>query len=311
MAPDRDRPATYSVVPAPGEPPVAVWRLEHGGEINGSFEEHAHDFPGLGYFQATGGRLRTGRRTWPIQAGDLFVIAPGDVMGRAHATDLAGSSGWGVFFTADALGPDVPGAHLAWRTHPLLFPFVRGGAIGALRLRVPESDRPAWDGRIQALHDELTHRRDGYQQAVLAHLVLLLVAVSRLATDVVGDLRENQQPLLAEVFDIIEQRYPQPLSLRDVATAVNISPGHLTTTVRRRTGRTVQEWITERRMVQARRLLAATQLPISEVGRRVGFPDPGYFTRTFGKIHGTSPIRWRRAGTDPQQAETSQKPRPR
>ena len=295
-APTRDRPATYSMRLTPGELPVAAWPLEHGLQTDGSFEEHAHDFPGLVYFQATAGLLRTGRRTWPIEAGDLFVIAPGDVMGHVHATDLAETRGWGVFFTADALGPDVPGAHLAWRTHPLLFPFVRGGAIGALRLRVPEPLRPEWSARIQALHDELAQRRDGYQEAVLAHLVLLLIGVSRLAADVVGDLRENRESLLAEVFEIIERGYRQPLSLRDVAAAVSISPGHLTSTVRRRTGRTVQAWITERRMTQARRLLAATELPISEIGRQVGFPDAGYFARTFGKVHGLSPTRWRQAG---------------
>jgi AraC family transcriptional regulator, transcriptional activator of pobA len=286
------------MLPAPGEVPVATWRLEHGWERTGSFEEHVHDFPGLAYFETSGGLLRTGRRTWPIQAGDLFVIAPGDVMGHINATDLAGTNGWGVFFTADALGPDVPGAHLAWRTHPLLFPFVRGGAIGALRLRVPEPGRSEWAARIQALHEELTQRRDGYREAALAHLVLLLVGVSRLAADVVGDLHENREPLLAEVFEVIEQRYPQPLSLRDVAAAVSISPGHLTSTVRRQTGRTVQQWITERRMVQARRLLAATELPVGEVGRRVGFPDAGYFARTFSKVHGTSPVQWRRAGQE-------------
>jgi AraC family transcriptional regulator, transcriptional activator of pobA len=296
-APGRERPATYSMLPVPGELPVATWRLAHDWESSGSFEEHTHDFPGLAYFETTGGVLRTGRHAWPIEAGDLFVIAPGDVMGRIHAADLAGSDGWGVFFTADALGPDVPGAHLAWRTHPLLFPFVRGGAIGALRLRVPEPDRPEWTVRIRALHEELAQRRDGYREAALAHLVLLLVGVSRLAVDVVGDLRENQEPLLAEVFEVIERRYPEPLSLRDVAAAVNISPGHLTATVRGQTGRTVQQWITERRMVQARRLLAATALPIGEVGRRVGFPDAGYFARTFGKVHGVSPARWR-AGHD-------------
>ncbi len=295
-APGRDRPATYSMLPTPGELPVSTWRLDHGWKANGSFEEHAHDFPGLAYFQTTGGLLRTGNRAWPIEAGDLFVIAPGDVMGSIDAADLAGTNGWGVFFTADALGPDVPGAHLAWRTHPLLFPFVRGGAIGALRLRVPETERTEWSTRIHALHDELARRRDGYREAALAHLVLLLVGVSRLAADVVGDLRENREPLLAEVFEVIERRYPHPLSLRDVAAAVNISPGHLTSTVRRQTGRTVQQWITERRMVQARRLLAATELPVGEVGRRVGFPDAGYFARTFGRVHSMSPARWRQAG---------------
>jgi AraC family transcriptional activator of pobA len=97
------------------------------------------------------------------------------------------------------------------------------------------------------------------------------------------------------VFEVIERGYAQALSLRDVAAAVNISPGHLTSTVRRQTGRTVQQWITERRMVQARRLLAATELTIGEVGRRAGFPDAGYFARTFGKTHGMSPTRWRAA----------------
>lgn len=112
--------------------------------------------------------------------------------------------------------------------------------------------------------------------------------------DVVGDLRLNDEPLLAEVFAVIERRYAEPLSLRDVALAVNLSPGHVTTTVRRRTARTVQDWITERRMAQARRLLVETDLTIAAVGRRAGYPDPGYFARSFRRVHGVSPRGYRR-----------------
>lgn len=69
-----------------------------------------------------------------------------------------------------------------------------------------------------------------------------------------------------------------------------------TTVVRRRTGRTgrtVQEWIIERRMSEARVLLGGTDLPISEIARRVGVADAGYFARLFRTIHGVSPRRWR------------------
>jgi AraC-like DNA-binding protein len=83
------------------------------------------------------------------------------------------------------------------------------------------------------------------------------------------------------------------LSLRDVAREVGMTPGHLTTVVRRRTGRTVQEWIIERRMAEARSLLAETDLPVAEVARRVGVPDPGYFSRLFSRRHGASPREWR------------------
>jgi AraC family transcriptional regulator, transcriptional activator of pobA len=53
---------------------------------------------------------------------------------------------------------------------------------------------------------ELRQRRDGYREAVLAHLTLLLLGVGRLAADVVGDLRFKDEPLLAEVFGFIEER---------------------------------------------------------------------------------------------------------
>ena len=40
----------------------------------------------------------------------------------------------------------------------------------------------------------------------MARLTLLLVGVSRLAADVVGDLRLKDEPLLADVFGFIEAR---------------------------------------------------------------------------------------------------------
>ena len=288
---DRTRPPIYAIVPASGEPPVGVWAFDSLTPHDTTVGEHAHVFPVLVYFERARGSLTVGGRSWSLAPGAVFVVAPGEPVGPFDTSDVHEAAGWTVSFTPDALGPDSPG--LAWRTHPMLFPFARGGAVGALRYTVPTADQREWADRMRTLHDELTGRPDGYREAVLAHLVLLLVGVSRLAADVVGDLRGNREPLLADVFAVIEERYTGRLSLRDVALAVNFSPGHLTSTVRRRTGRTVQEWITERRMVQARRLLARTDLPVGEVGRRAGYPDPGYFARVFGREHGVSPARWR------------------
>jgi AraC-like DNA-binding protein len=151
-----------------------------------------------------------------------------------------------------------------------------------------------WLATITAIETELAERGPEYRQAALAHLTLLLVDVARLATDVVEDLRRSKETLLADVFDVIERRFTEPLSLRDVAGAIGMTPGHLTTLVRRRTGRTVVDWITERRMVQARRLLVRTELPVSEIARQVGIPDAGYFARLFRQSNGMTPRAWRR-----------------
>lgn len=286
---------TYQVVP--GVPPVTTMRVDKA-----AFDEvedghaHAHDFLVIAYFERGGGALRLAEQAWPVAAGDVYLIAPGEVLGSADTDGLKEAEGWGVYFPTEALGEQVAGAILSWRAHPLLFPFVRGQSGGAQRLTVPLSDRATWSERFQALDRELHERRDGYREATLAHLTLLLVDVARLAADVAGSMRLKGEPLLANVFAFIEDRYPDPISLKDVAWAVSLTPAHLTTVVRRKTGRTVQEWITERRMAAARRLLVETDLSVAEVGRQVGYRSAGYFVRTFRRAHGLTPLAWRRAG---------------
>jgi len=200
----------YAMVPAPGELALAVWRLGHGDTVTARAGTHAHDFPLMAYSESSSGPLSSDSPSFSLAAGDLLVVAPGTVMGPFDPTHPGHASGWAVSFTAEVLGPDVPGSSFAWRTHPLLFPFVRGQATGVLRRSVAPEDRAEWSRRFEALARELAERRDGYREAAIAHLTLLLVAASRLATDVVDDLRVNQEPLLADVFEVIERHYAEP-----------------------------------------------------------------------------------------------------
>lgn len=286
----------YAYEPAPGAPPVGVLRLDRATLTPiAPPGTHAHDFPGLAYFERGGGSLRSGSREWRVEPGDVYVVAPGELVGLGSVAGLEQAEGWAVYFTAEVFERGPSAGFLSWRAHPLLLPFVRGEAGGVLRLRLPGAERSRWSERCAALDEELRETRDGYAEAALAHLMLLLVDVARLAADIVGELRLNDEPLLAEVFGFIEAHYHEPISLRDAAAAVALTPGHLTTAVRRKTGRTVQDWILERRMAEARRLLVETDQTAEEVGRRIGYTDPAYFTRSFRRVHHTTPLRWRAA----------------
>ncbi len=289
----------YTYRRLPGLPPVSVVRFPGATLPAGGLpptHAHAHDFLVLAYIEVGGGSLRVDDREWPVVAGDAFVIAPGEVVAAGETTGHRTAAAWAVFFPLDVLEPRTTAAFQSWRAHPLLFPFVGGAAGGAQRLHVPPADRAGWSERFALLEGELRERRDGYNEAVLAHLTLLLVSVSRLAADVASDLKLKDEPLLATVFDFIEARYHQPISLQHVAAASGLSPGHLTTVVGRKTGRTVQQWIAERRMTEARRLLAGTDLTVEAVGSRIGYRDVSYFIRTFKRGHGVTPLEWRRAG---------------
>ncbi|WP_083826532.1 AraC family transcriptional regulator [Hoyosella subflava] len=276
----------------PGLPAVSVTRFEAGVRAPEK-SSHAHDFVVLCFFEDGGGSVRTGGQPHLIAPGDVCVVTPGQVV-SAHDHDSGDSGGgWLVFFPPEVLRTGAAGE---WRSHPLLSRFVNGATETAQWLNVPEEGRYTWSQRFQSLERELKERRDGYRDAVLAHLTLLLVDTARLGENVVRDLQTKNEPLLAAVFAHIEDHYAEPLALTDIARAVGLTPGHVTTTVKNKTGRTVGEWIVQRRMAAARRLLADTVIPIEEVARHTGFTDPGYFTRIFRRNHGTTPLNWRRSG---------------
>ena len=279
--------------------PVGTLRLGGGLATDGLARSHSHDFPVLLYFEHGGCSMRIGDGEWRVEPGDVYTIAPGEVAelhaanGRSQVSQV---SGWAVFFPPEVLGPGASRIFLSWRSHPLLFPFALGAAGGVHRVHVPPDNRAVWSERIRALESEMCQRREGYQDAAVSLLRLLLVEVARLAAELVGDLRLKDEPLLAAVFAFIEAHFREPISLKDVAQAVSLSPGHLTTIIRRKSGRTVLEWITERRLAEARRLLVETDLAVEDVGRRVGYVEAGYFVRTFRRAYSLTPASWRRAG---------------
>ncbi|GIJ78386.1 AraC-type DNA-binding protein [Micromonospora phaseoli] len=278
---------------APGAPAVAIARVTDDTPT-GKTGAHSHDFLVLFYAHRGSGTVLIDEAVWTVNEGDIFIIAPGQVVSAIDPHRKLVIDGWVVWFPTDVIRPGTGGPYSSWRTHPLLFPFALG-VERAQRLRIPASGRAEWWQRFVAIDAELRGRRDGYHEATHALLTLLLVDLSRLTTDITDTLRARDEPLLAAVFDAIERRYHEPISLAQIAAELALSPGHLTTVVRRKTGRTVQQWITLRRMQQARLLLTDTDLTIATISRRIGYPDTSYFIKRFRTDHEMTPAQWRSA----------------
>ena len=98
---------------------------------------------------------------------------------------------------------------------------------------------------------------------------------------------------LRAIFAFIEANYHQPITLNDVAKAFSYTPSYLTSLVRRLTGKTLYQWIVQRRMFQARRLLLSTELPVSQIALAVGYLDTGHFVKHFRQIHKKPPKSWK------------------
>ncbi|NIZ91972.1 helix-turn-helix domain-containing protein [Kineococcus rubinsiae] len=100
---------------------------------------------------------------------------------------------------------------------------------------------------------------------------------------------------VAATVSVIERRLAEPLTVRDVAAAVGVSPGHLTRVFSARTGETVVGYLRRRRVEHARHLLTSSTMSISAVAASVGIPDLQAFNKTCRAVTGSSP-RGLRAG---------------
>lgn len=287
----------YEYVQVSSALPLSVRRFSPGhlpDVGSGDDHAHAHDFLVLTYFERGSGSLRLGQREWALRSGDAFVIAPGEVVRWGDHDHSTAAEGWGVFFPPGIIASETIGGSLGWKSHPLLFGFAGRAADGAQRLPVPADERAAWSQHVRAMERELREPREGSAEAALAHLILLLVSAARISVDIGQDFRLRREPLMAAVFEFIEEHYREPISLATVAAEVGLTPGHLTTVVRRKTGRSVQRWITERRMAEARKLLCQTDLTVEAVAARTGYRQTSFFIRHFRRDHAVTPAAWRR-----------------
>ena len=253
---------------------------------------HGHTFFELIYFDRGAGIHVLGGVGSQAQAGSLFVICPGELHDCTHIGD---AQGWVLLFTRAALeqGAESLAFSREWLPrHPLFDPFLSLSIRRRNPICVANEDRNRWSEGLQALEAELRDKQAHYRHAARALLHLVLVDLARLLEP--GQAGASDDPLVHEVFRFIEARFRKPISLADVAQAVGRTPAHLTTIVRRRTGLTVGDWIAERRMAHARKLLqSAPDQKTSELSLACGYDDPSHFLRSFKKMHGVTPAQWR------------------
>jgi len=105
--------------------------------------------------------------------------------------------------------------------------------------------------------------------------------------------RTTRRETLAELGRFLRANFEKPITLSDGAEAVGLTTTYLAHLVKKETGRTFLELLTERRLDRAKELIVHTALPISKIAESVGFTDFAYFTRRFKQLTGSSPSRYR------------------
>lgn len=91
------------------------------------------------------------------------------------------------------------------------------------------------------------------------------------------------------------ERLDEPLDVAAMSRHAGVSPRTFARRFRAETGTTPLQWLLAQRVLEARRLLEATDLPVEEVAWRVGFGNAASLRDHFRRATATTPTAYRRS----------------
>ena len=112
-------------------------------------------------------------------------------------------------------------------------------------------------------------------------------------------LENSNKKALGDIADsaqkIIDYNFNREITVCEIAKTLSIDPAYLTRRFTQKYGLSPKDYIVEKRIAHAKRLLVETDATVKEISVSVGYADQLYFSRIFKKKEGVSPQSYRSA----------------
>lgn len=261
---------------------------------------HAHDYAQIWYMTRGQCDHYVEDQRYLMTAGDTFLIPPM----VEHQTVLApNSAAISVEFSLEDLLPN-PGSSAQTEIRSYLdrmsvLGFLQDSRTRQPRFRFRPEAMPRLDRLMKEILEEFREEKPCYQDMLRIKLQELLLLYIRefLTSPESGstDLTyERYRALMNKAIAHIDAHYAESISLEDVCRISTLSKTYFCYLFKLITKKTFVEYITERRVQGAMRLLEYTTLSIQAVSEQTGFHDAAHFSRTFKKVVGISPRDYRK-----------------
>ena len=150
---------------------------------------------------------------------------------------------------------------------------------------------------LDSIQREMNSDIPAHDRATRHYLGLLGVWIERQARKAEADAPrpDATRRLVARYTALLERDFRSGMGVADYARALGVTPTHLTRCCNAACGRPASALLQDRRIFEARKLLAETRTPVGRIAADLGFNSAAYFTRAFQHLTGKSPTAFRRA----------------
>jgi len=161
---------------------------------------------------------------------------------------------------------------------------------------------------LQLLHEEvLTAGKQQY--SLIPHLLHLLMGGVQREAHAGNYLHFGQEvhpswklqisvDPIAQAQDYIDAHYGSAITLEGLSRTVGMSRSLFAQRFKQQTGQTMGEYLTRRRLMEAKQLLRRSEWTVSMISEFVGFRSQNYFYSLFRRYEDCSPLEFRSASTE-------------
>ena len=106
--------------------------------------------------------------------------------------------------------------------------------------------------------------------------------------------QEKPADEIERAMDYIEEHPEQNLTLAEIAGNSNMSVPNFCKKFKARTGKTLVQYVNERKVESVKEYLCDNTLSLSEIAEKTGFSNENYMVRVFKKVTGMTVTDYRR-----------------
>ena len=237
---------------------------------------HSHSYTELFYIVDGDGQFQIHDRLFPVRANQLVVINPNVI----H-TEVSFDSQPLEYIVVGIEGPELTTSK-AEEGHYCIYSFEENNEVLSC---------------MQNILQEMQQREPEFQTACRAYMDIILVQLIRNANVTVtqenSHFPANRQ--CASVRQYIDNHYKEKITLDQLAEMVSINKYYLAHAFKHEYGVSPINYLIACRIREAKRLLAETDHNLKQIATLLGFSSSSYFSQTFRKAEGISPIEYRKA----------------
>lgn len=169
------------------------------------------------------------------------------------------------------------------------------GAVSLPIISLIENELESFKLVWSLLEQEMLSKDSLQEEMLQMTLKRLLVQCTRIYKSQISFNLEDktQSDIIREYHFLVEKHFKEKHSVADYADLLYKSPKTLSNIFKKLGSKTPLQFIKDRRLLEAKRLLSFSNYTISEVGFNLGFSDVQSFSRFFKRESGISPINYR------------------